>query len=281
MSVPETTNGLRRLVASFAAACALTILADPAAHAVDSTTPNSTPTTPSTPAAVTTPALQRKLAALKLPVGPATGNQGAQTRRALCVWRELTGRRATRLPATATEASSLMATPNTTKWKVPSAIKTVRFAVNMQCQTALFITKGVVDRIIPVSTGKNPGWTRRGLFKVYWIYPRVWQASTMFPEPDGRPGLYRPIYFDGNIAVHGTRHILRPRPQSHGCVRTQKSDQRWIAKHLARGMKVWVYGDYWKSSVKPFGLKSATAAPKVTTKRATGRSLSNTPTPIG
>lgn len=279
--MPETTDVVRRLVASFAAACALTILAVPAAQAADSPTSSPAPTTPSAPTAVTTLTLQRKLAALKLPVGPATGTQGAQTRRALCAWRELTGRKATRLPASSAEASALVATPNTTNWKVPSAIRTVRFAVNMQCQTAVFITKGIVDRVIPVSTGKNPGWTRSGLFKVYWIYPRVWQSSTMFPEPDGRPGLFRPIYFDGNIAVHGTPHVLRPRPQSHGCVRTQKSDQRWIAQHLARGMKVWVYGDYWKSSVKPFGLKSTTAEPKVTTMRTTGRSLGSTPTPIG
>lgn len=272
---------LSRLAASLATASALTVLAAPAAQAVDSPVPDLTSTPTTVPTAELTLSLQRKLAALKLPVGPATGTQGAQTRRALCAWRELTGRKATRLPATTTEASAVLATSNAKKWKVPSSIKSVRFAVNMQCQTALFITKRVVDRVIPVSTGKNPGWTRRGLFRVYWIYPRVWQASTMFPESDGRPGLYRPIYFDGNIAVHGTRHTLLPRPQSHGCVRTQKADQRWIAQRLKVGMRVWVYGDYWKPSVRPFGLKPSTAAPAVTGKRLSDRGLGSIPTPIG
>ena len=75
--------------------------------------------------------------------------------------------------------------------------------------------------MLPVSTGKDlgPHATRTGFKRVYYKVNR-WQRSTLFPEPDGRPGLYRPIYFDRGIAFHGVRKAMRTDPQSHGCVRT-------------------------------------------------------------
>ncbi|MFM8945634.1 MAG: L,D-transpeptidase, partial [Actinomycetota bacterium] len=56
--------------------------------------------------------------------------------------------------------------------------------------------------------------------------------------------IYRPKYFNGGIAIHGSRSIPNY-PASHGCVRVSvpAMDMLWASKMLPIGTKVWVYGD--------------------------------------
>jgi len=56
--------------------------------------------------------------------------------------------------------------------------------------------------------------------------------------------IYRPKYFNGGIAIHGSRSIPNY-PASHGCVRVSvpAMDMLWDSKMLPIGTKVWVYGD--------------------------------------
>jgi len=56
--------------------------------------------------------------------------------------------------------------------------------------------------------------------------------------------IYRPKYFNGGIAFHGSRSIPNY-PASHGCVRVSvpAMDMLWESKMLPIGTKVWVYGD--------------------------------------
>ena len=54
--------------------------------------------------------------------------------------------------------------------------------------------------------------------------------------------LYRPKYFRGGIAVHGSNNIPNY-PASHGCVRvsTTAMDFIWAANLMPLGMPVWVH----------------------------------------
>jgi lipoprotein-anchoring transpeptidase ErfK/SrfK len=62
---------------------------------------------------------------------------------------------------------------------------------------------------------------------------------------DGDLGqIYRPKYFNGGIAIHGSMKIPNY-PASHGCVRvsTQAMDMIWASGLLPKKTPVWVYGN--------------------------------------
>ncbi len=202
-----------------------------------------------------TPELQMEmdLDALGLPTGKVDGYGNASTRRALCAYRDLNGLGATRRQPGAALLSSISSASELPL--LPRKLFGVKALVSLTCQTA-YVTNnaGVVVRVLPVSTGKDNGYheTRRGFKRVYWKY-NGWQASSLFPEPDGRPGLYRPIYFDRGIAFHGVRKPVKTKPQSHGCVRTWPKDQDWLWKRLKVRDKVFVYGNYWSEKTASLG----------------------------
>ena len=54
--------------------------------------------------------------------------------------------------------------------------------------------------------------------------------------------LYRPFYFYGGYAIHGSRSVP-PFPASHGCVRVHIEDMDYLATRLSLGMPIYVYGD--------------------------------------
>ncbi len=197
--------------------------------------------------------MESSLSALGLPTGRVDGLVDAATRRALCAYRDLNGLSATRKPARSALVSEISV--STELPLLPRKLFGVKALVSLTCQTA-YITNnaGVIVRVLPVSTGKDNGYhaTRRGFKRVYWKY-NAWQHSTLFPEPDGRPGLYRPIYFDRGIAFHGVRHPVKTRPQSHGCVRTRPKDQDWLWKQLKVRDRVFVYGNYWRQKTASLG----------------------------
>ena len=198
-------------------------------------------------------AMESQLAALGLPTGIADGVITPGTRRGMCVFRDLTGYKATRELPTPELINRI--TTTTTLPGLPKRLRSVKALVNLTCQTA-YITdgKGTILRVLPVSTGKDlgPHATRTGFKRVYYKVNR-WQRSTLFPEPDGRPGLYRPIYFDRGIAFHGVRKAIRTVPQSHGCVRTWPRDQDWLWNQLSVRDEVFVYGNYWRGKTASLG----------------------------
>ena len=62
--------------------------------------------------------------------------------------------------------------------------------------------------------------------------------------------IYRPKYFKGGVAIHGSRSIPNY-PASHGCVRvsTAAMDMIWASGLLPKGTPVWVYG----ADIEPTG----------------------------
>jgi N-acetylmuramoyl-L-alanine amidase len=54
--------------------------------------------------------------------------------------------------------------------------------------------------------------------------------------------LYRPFYFHGGYAIHGSNSVP-PFPASHGCVRLELADMDFLATRIRIGMPIYVYGD--------------------------------------
>lgn len=79
--------------------------------------------------------------------------------------------------------------------------------------------------------------TPEGEFKVYREYSSGWETGQL-----GR--LYRPKYFKGGVAVHGSNSIPNY-PASHGCVRISNTAMDWIWENdlMPRGMLVVVHGE--------------------------------------
>ena len=120
-------------------------------------------------------------------------------------------------------------------------------------QLVFIVEDGVTRWILNTSTGtevpydtinKNTGVretgdsvTRPGLFEVNRQREEGWWAGDL-----GK--IYRPKYFDGGIALHGSNYIPHY-PASHGCVRLSTAAMDWIWENDLIPMRttVWVHGD--------------------------------------
>jgi len=124
--------------------------------------------------------------------------------------------------------------------------------VDLERQLAFVVRGGVMESVLNVSTGtnkpyvershKNPniiirdvGDTPKGRFRVQKLRPDGWWDGDLGP-------IYRPIYFRGGIAFHGSA-VIPAYPASHGCVRvsTDAMDMLWDTGLLEKWDDVWVY----------------------------------------
>jgi lipoprotein-anchoring transpeptidase ErfK/SrfK len=178
------------------------------------------------------------LAKRGFPVGSADGRYDQRTRRALCAWRELTGRAVSRNLPTAAEAAVVVQGSVT---KVPGYLRD-GIDVNIRCQVAYHVAAGKVKRIMPVSTGMSGHRTRTGAFHVYRSHNK-WHRSTIYGAP-----MYRPLYFSRGMALHGSAsdRLVKTYPASHGCVRMRHKDIDYLWKQgaAAKKMPVLVYGKW-------------------------------------
>jgi peptidoglycan hydrolase-like protein with peptidoglycan-binding domain len=116
--------------------------------------------------------------------------------------------------------------------------------INLKKQLLMFVKDGEVINTLNTSTGSNQHYeyqgqtyladTPTGHFKV----GRQIDGVRHGPLGD----LYRPKYFNGGIAVHGSPSIP-PYPASHGCARVSNAAINWIWANdkLPLKTKVWVY----------------------------------------
>jgi peptidoglycan hydrolase-like protein with peptidoglycan-binding domain len=119
-------------------------------------------------------------------------------------------------------------------------------------QLLFLVTDGQTQWVLNVSTGNGkeyeeedqntPGelvrgvsLTPDGLWKVYRERPEGWWEGDL-----GQ--IYRPKYFRGGVAVHGSNNVPNY-PASHGCVRvtTQAMDWIWENNLMPMGTTVWVH----------------------------------------
>ena len=124
--------------------------------------------------------------------------------------------------------------------------------VDLEKQVAYMVRGGVTEGVLNVSTGtgkeyiersmKNPqilikdfAATPRGHFRVQKLRGDGWWDGDLGP-------IYRPIYFRGGIAFHGSA-VIPAYPASHGCVRVSVDamDMLWDSGLLEKWDNVWVY----------------------------------------
>jgi hypothetical protein len=115
--------------------------------------------------------------------------------------------------------------------------------VDVDRQILLLIdSEGVIQKMLPVSTGSNKRYNEKGLRGLAYtprgrfrIYAKIagWRKS-----PLGL--LYYPNYFSDGLAIHGNPSVPRT-PQSHGCIRIPMSAAVEVSKLLPVGTIVLIY----------------------------------------
>ncbi|TKK86110.1 murein L,D-transpeptidase [Herbidospora galbida] len=113
--------------------------------------------------------------------------------------------------------------------------------VDLRRQLMMVVRGGKVVKVFNTSSGNGKPYgggkiatTPRGVFTVQR------QVDKMEKSPLGL--LYRPKYFHGGYAIHGSGYVP-PKPASHGCVRVSYEAMNWLWKtgSLPIGGKVWIY----------------------------------------
>ena len=106
--------------------------------------------------------------------------------------------------------------------------------VQLAKQVVLFVENGNVRWILDASSGASATPTPRGRYSIFR------QVNGYRHAPLGT--LYRPKYFNGGIALHGSSSVPTY-PASHGCVRltNAEADFMWSQPWGAIGTRVWVY----------------------------------------
>jgi lipoprotein-anchoring transpeptidase ErfK/SrfK len=118
-----------------------------------------------------------------------------------------------------------------------------RVEVDLSRQLLYRLVDGTVVDIIPVSSGNGAFYenaagklvrarTPRGDFSFYKHYTG-WRISYL-------GGLYRPWYFSGGYAIHGSASVPAY-PASHGCVRVPNWEADYLAGELWIGLPVHVW----------------------------------------
>ncbi len=193
--------------------------------------------------------LQERLLELGFWVQSTDGIFGLTTRQAVMAAQKYFG-----LPATSAvdEATAEALSSATTRPQARSDRGTL-VEIDKSLQLGFFVIDGVTEWVLNVSTGSEIPYsepnqndptkieegdsiTDPGLFKVDREREEGWW--------DGDLGsIYRPKYFNGGIAVHGSGSIPNY-PASHGCVRVSTPAMDWIWEEdlMPMGSPVWVHG---------------------------------------
>lgn len=206
-------------------------------------------------------ALEERLSTLGYLVGKVDGKLDRATGHGIMAFQKVEG-----LPRTGSADAGTLARLDSATTPAP-AFNTPpdHLEVDIPRQVVLVVRGGKVTAILPTSTGNNKkftseGWTRKaitpnGTFQI--SYKRNgWRTS-----PLGR--LYRPVYFNGGIALHGSPSVPA-REASHGCVRLPMAFADWFADNASPvGMVVYVYGGPAGENPAPFIDQPGPAAPAV------------------
>lgn len=182
--------------------------------------------------------LERKLHRLGIPTGKVDGIFDGQTQRAMCIWRELTGRGKSRALPRGTDYIDVADTENL----FPTTQQHLGLNINLTCQAAYWLREDPAHpiEIFKASTGRAEFPTDPGDYKVRWTIDR-WYESKQFP--DG--WMYRPMFFNQGQALHGseTDSMVHSYPASHGCVRMLHKDIDFLWREgFGTGSIVHVYG---------------------------------------
>lgn len=201
--------------------------------------------------------LQTKLARTGYWLGAADGSFGELTRQAVYAIQKYH-----RLPRTGVVDSATWAKVNLMQRPVAKHTGYNHIEIDKTRQLLFAYRNGLVQLVVSTVTGSGrrfktggvwyDGRTPSGSFKGYRYKPG-WYTSSL-----GQ--LYRPMFFNGGIAVHGSLS-LPPYAASHGCCRVSTAAQNHLlgTRDLRIGGRVVVYG----VDVKPNSMTAHSAGVEV------------------
>ncbi|MGH8927410.1 MAG: L,D-transpeptidase family protein [Acidimicrobiia bacterium] len=119
-----------------------------------------------------------------------------------------------------------------------------RVEIDLGRQVLYLIESNEVTGVFPVSSANGESYrnargrlinanTPEGRFTIQRSRNGWWESYLGF--------LYRPFYFYGGYAIHGSNSVP-PYPASHGCVRVHVDDMDFLAGRIKIGMPVYLYG---------------------------------------
>lgn len=163
-------------------------------------------------------------------------------RRALCIWRELTGRTPSITLPNEDETQAFLTAQRADLQ--PTARMVPGLNVNITCQSAVWLTANRTIRgIFPVSTGdvSDPKYaTRLGKMRIFRSVNGVHRSGEFT-----NAYLYRALYFYRGAAIHGSDDDSEVTfyPNSAGCVRMLRADvdKLWKARY-GIGDTIYTYG---------------------------------------
>jgi hypothetical protein len=194
--------------------------------------------------------VQQRLVDLNFWTGAVDGRYGLTTRQAVMAFQKYAG-----LPATGSvDRATAAALSAATEQARARADAGTLVEIDKGKQLLFFVVDGKTQWVFNTSTANGkpyeepdqntPGEiqkgvanTPNGLHKVNRERPEGWWDGDL-----GR--IYRPKYFVGGVAVHGSNSVPNY-PASHGCVRVtvQAMDYIWDTGMMPMGIPVWVHGN--------------------------------------
>lgn len=187
--------------------------------------------------------VEQALRNLGLPVGTVDGKITAYSKRALCAWRHMQGKPASRAWPTDSERKAIVAAK---RLPYPRDFMVTGLNVHQTCQSMFWVRGGSGTRyyagVFGISSGTASHPTRIGTFRINRQHDR-WVESNIYSGA----WMYRPKFFSGGMALHGSRSdaLIMPYPASHGCVRMYHADiNRLWSSGVGVGTKVKVYGQF-------------------------------------
>jgi hypothetical protein len=201
----------------------------------------------------------------------ADGDFGSTTKQAVMAFQKWSGLEAS---GRVDDATAAALTAATTRPAGQSTEAGVVVEVDKDRQLIFIMNNGRLEWALNTSTGsgqyflelnqKDPNkWelgrsvTHSGRFKVNRERPEGWWEGDLGE-------IYRPKYFNGGIAIHGSQSIPNY-PASHGCVRvsTAAMDMIWASGLVPKGTPVWVYGSDIEAEGEPPVMPTTTTSTTV------------------
>jgi peptidoglycan hydrolase-like protein with peptidoglycan-binding domain len=183
-------------------------------------------------------ALQQRLVELGYWLGEADGTYGQLTRQAVMAFQKVEGLGRDGVAGPATQERLAVAGR-------PAPRGSDGIEIDLERQVLFVVQGGQVTWAINTSTGNGEAYTSSSGGQARAVTPPGQfqvqrEVDGLREAPLGT--LYRPKYFNGGIAVHGSGSIPAT-PASHGCARVTNSamDMLWSSGAADIGTSVWVY----------------------------------------
>jgi lipoprotein-anchoring transpeptidase ErfK/SrfK len=191
---------------------------------------------------------QQRLLELGFWLGAADGDYGLTTKQAVMAFQKYYGLTTDGVLGddTAAVMTSITERPHGradagTLVEIDKGLQLLMFVVNGKTEWILNTSSGSEipyeepDKNTPGEFQRGDSVTRNGLHDVYRERPEGWWEGDLGE-------IYRPKYFTGGIAVHGSNHVP-DYPASHGCVRVSVPAMDWIWETGIMPLKtpVWVH----------------------------------------